>query len=370
MENRERLNYVDSLRGIAILLVMLVHASYHVANKPWYTTYITDFGQMGVQLFFVMSALTLCISFNNSEINKTNTYKFFIRRFFRIAPLYYFAIPFYMLYSAADNFLTIKHFVISPQYTFANISANIFFIHGFISDANSSIVKGGWSIGTEMAFYVIFPILFLIMNNKILYKRILFAISILVVSISAVTWINSQNHYQNDPFLYFNLINQIPVFIFGIFYFTMIKFDNRKYLIESKVASAVLSLVFTVISIIQFNVYYQISVVPILCGITFIFYLDLFKHYDILNSKYLVRIGQLSFSMYIFHFGFAGPIAKITNQLLMNYLHPNIVLFICYSITIAGAAFLASISEKYIEKPGIKLGKILIGKLDTNIKSI
>ncbi len=90
----KKYEYIDSLRGIAILLVILTHVRQHLRFFPELINQITLDGHLGVQLFFIVSAFTLTMSYY-SRINEQNkTKNFFIRRFFIIVPLYYLAIVF------------------------------------------------------------------------------------------------------------------------------------------------------------------------------------------------------------------------------------------------------------------------------------
>src|SRR4051812_26086677 len=86
-----KLSYIDALRGIAVLFVISVHHGMVFRQLPLVQS-ISGFGQMGVQLFFVASAYTLCLS---ASRRAEPTKNFYLRRFFRIAPLYYFAIVLY-----------------------------------------------------------------------------------------------------------------------------------------------------------------------------------------------------------------------------------------------------------------------------------
>ena len=68
VESTRKYAYIDGLRGIAILMVVLFHQTPSVVWKSSATRFdiliqsATSLGQMGVQLFFVASALTLCLS--------------------------------------------------------------------------------------------------------------------------------------------------------------------------------------------------------------------------------------------------------------------------------------------------------------------
>lgn len=54
----KRLRFIDALRGYAILGVIIVHVSQKVELGAFFKLILTQ-GQMGVQLFFIMSAYTM-----------------------------------------------------------------------------------------------------------------------------------------------------------------------------------------------------------------------------------------------------------------------------------------------------------------------
>lgn len=68
--------YIDSLRGLAILMVVLVHTAQSVKGLSYYSERLSKFGQMGVQLLFVLSAYTLCLS-TEKRIDEKHSIKSF-----------------------------------------------------------------------------------------------------------------------------------------------------------------------------------------------------------------------------------------------------------------------------------------------------
>ncbi|UOQ70975.1 acyltransferase family protein [Hymenobacter cellulosilyticus] len=101
-----KLSYIDALRGWAILGAVVVHALDYGTGAQQLSPLVVSFcqsGARGVQLFFIIITFTLFLSMTNRQRQeKRPTLNFFIRRFFRIAPLFYLGILFYVLtYSRA-----------------------------------------------------------------------------------------------------------------------------------------------------------------------------------------------------------------------------------------------------------------------------
>ncbi|MBP9743591.1 MAG: acyltransferase [Burkholderiales bacterium] len=88
----KKFNTLQSLRGIAALLVLLYHATWLsiVNNQYVYALNIFKQGQIGVDLFFVLSGFIIAYM-HWSQINLKNgvVAKYWLKRFFRIYPLYW-----------------------------------------------------------------------------------------------------------------------------------------------------------------------------------------------------------------------------------------------------------------------------------------
>jgi peptidoglycan/LPS O-acetylase OafA/YrhL len=100
-----------------------------------------------VQLFYFTSALTMCYVWKLCESETGRWWKFYVRRFLRIAPLYWLAtLVCLLVYGLGASYWTpdgigIRHVVL-----------NALFWHGFWPDTINSVVPGGWSIAVEMTF--------------------------------------------------------------------------------------------------------------------------------------------------------------------------------------------------------------------------
>lgn len=360
---QSKLAHIDSLRGIAILMVILVHTAQSVPDLPKWFFKITKAGQLGVQLFFVVSAITLCISMEQRWNEKHRTIKYLLRRFFRIAPLYYTGILFYFLFSALVNSSPVN----MNRDSFINILANFVFLHGFYPPANNSVVPGGWSIGTEMAFYLCFPILFATWSwigrqgtTKFLMITLLWICGFYLIEFFLTNLMDMP--VQKNNFMYYNLINQLPVFVMGIAAYQLNKshrFSNLHPVLHL-LGLAIFGGLTAYLWNIDLAFVNSFMLLPGAAGLSFVFLYNLFENLRFLNPSGLQRIGQVSYSMYIFHFIFAWYGTEYLHT-QMEYIHRPLVLFALYfSLTVFLTFGIALVSEKLIERPGMELGRKII----------
>lgn len=361
---------IDILRGIAILAVILVHTAQQIDGTMWLRSF-AKYGQMGVQLFFVVSAFTLCYSFESRKKEDNRLFKFYIRRFFRIAPGYYFGILFYALLS-----LTLGN-VWNRSDNFLDIILNIFFLNGLVPSANNSVVPGGWSIGTEMLFYLIFPLLyttFKVLQKKIKYFYLVFPLIFSLLSIIAqiILFAITKNsiYSSNNSFVYFSILNQLPVFCVGIsFFYYFMKNPVENWM--SKTKCGFLFFVFSFISLaILFKVssipIFHINTFPLISGISFVYLFMLIHQINFKESNIFSNIGVLSFSSYIVHFAFTFYLAKYISTNILKTYSPDIELIIIYPFVVFLTYFTSKVIYRIIELNGLKLGKKIIENNEKN----
>jgi peptidoglycan/LPS O-acetylase OafA/YrhL len=351
------LSHIDLLRGLAILLVIFTHVSQSQKGLSQISLIVFDFGKIGVQLFFFLSAYTLCLSMTARQ-EKGYIRNFYIRRFFRIAPLYYVGILTYFLLSTIPYFTQGAPIAVHRSYTQYNVLCNVFFIHGLVPSANNSIVPGGWSIGTEMLFYLLFPFLFILcgkIKTRFIYALPLFAL-ILANLFMFLVYIFDKSVFKNT-FYYYNILNQLPVFIICISFFFLEKTWFSKC--SAFISLIVFGVFFTLSFLLMYLFKHNINLAVFMAAVSFIFLFILFRNAS-LKPGLLNRIGQLSYSIYIFHFLFAYPLIICLVHLVNGRINPYILYGISLILTIGLSTFLAMLSEKFIEKRGINWGKSLI----------
>lgn len=360
MNSNNKLGYIDALRGIAVLGVILVHTSGQLKMNGIISN-ITSLGAKGVQLFFFISAFTLFLSFNkrkNKEFFPVSN--FFIRRFFRIAPLYYLAILYYIIQS----------YFLNNIISFKEIALNFTFTHGFSPQFINSLVPGGWSIAVEMAFYVTVPLLVSKINN--LNKAFLFLLFSLILRYLFTQYFalhpvnNDLTLNANANYLYWYLPNQLPCFAFGIlFYFTTL--STKKIILKKitfNISSIFLSSLF--LSLFLFEKYILKSS---FFDLNFIFCITCYFLATLLNdntfsflvNKITILIGKYSYSMYITHF-----IVLFISEKLFT-INTTFFYFIVYYVLIVIISFMVSIiTYNLIEEKAQLICKRIINKREQN----
>lgn len=146
----KRLAFVDTLRGIAVLSVVLQHTLEQIVlNQPtgsyyWAFHYALgeyfNFGRFGVVLFFFVSGFVIPFSFPNSAAPIRD---FTISRFFRLYPAYWLSIVVLLILSPIIEGKTFP----LPQ-----VAANVTMFQMFMNVPNIRIAY--WTLAVELIFYI------------------------------------------------------------------------------------------------------------------------------------------------------------------------------------------------------------------------
>ena len=348
----KKYEYIDSLRGIAVLMVLMVHVGnfFKLPTTEYFSHLLFGAvysGRMGVQLFFILSSFTLMFSFDRRIGEKNGTSNFYIRRFFRIAPMYYLAIVAITAYFIR---LDVRNWDIltTPWYL-----SNYFFLNTLNPAWIKTIVPGGWSISVEFLFYMIFPFIASRIKN-INIAAIALCISLIVATLFIYATRGQFFFFQFD-FNQINFVNQLPVFFIGIFTYWLTKESYTQIKNKTWALFIIVMLLFTHM-IVPYYLFY--------CIIYCILILILSKKpYRFLSNKWLSKVGRVSFSMYIVHFF----LIIMMNNLGIGHLIPVTNLFtsivnfvLLYTLVFTLTYTISYFSYKFIELPGQNLGKKLI----------
>lgn len=344
--------------------------------------WIFNYGQTGVQLFFVASAITLCLS--STQRNEKSSINFYIRRFFRIAPLFYLAIPFYFLWRVCVEYYKLGVVDIPSNYSIHGVIETIFFVHGFDPKNFNFVVPGGWSIAVEMSFYAIFPILFFIQSKYKSKNFIIFSVSVLLLCLLIKNFLI----YDVQPifiekgyikkfaveydFLNASILNQISVFLIGIICYQYIYCNNKFSAYKKRITPLAIPLIIVSCFLLNSQSYTRTPftglIYPALLAMAFSLItikLSTVNEFTGRISKILIEVGKVSFSMYLIHFFILDVVHFFFYKIINNFVQtPEIQLFLMYPTVLVLTFFISKFTYKHIEKKGIDVGNNLIARLN------
>ena len=200
---RDRLAYIDGLRALAAVGIVVFHVRVIAGGGPLTVTdawrnAIDQIGGSGVPLFFVLSAFLL--SMLSAGPGRFETLPFYAKRFFRIAPLFYVCIAAWSVYRGGPPFLN-------------DLIPNATFTFNLFPSTADSLVFAGWTIGVEMLFYAAYPLLRLALPGM-LPKALAFLVAL---------WLYARfGDYLDtagvDPrYKLLTVFRSLPIFITGMF---------------------------------------------------------------------------------------------------------------------------------------------------------
>ncbi|WP_029904231.1 acyltransferase [Prevotella sp. 10(H)] len=361
----KKLGYIDSLRGFAVLAVLMVHcADYGTNNYPDIIESITGNGGRGVQLFFIVSAFTLFLSLHHRSKKENNVYSnFFIRRFFRIAPMFYLAIIYNVVERLFMGYVLIGYY---PDVTPWSVISSVFFLHGLSPYWINNVVPGGWTITNEMMFYCMIPFLFKKIKN-LNHAAIAFIIAVFIQHcfIFLVKQVPFAEPHFMKGFLFFFLPNHLPVFACGIFLYFLVYTPKEQWKINPLIL-----LFFPLSFLLQLATGRELYSQHVLFSFAFVAfaYVLSIKEFKIFVNPVSRFLGKISYSMYLVHFAVLHLLFKFD---FLDYVSTGTViesllnLGIRYSIVILLTVIISYITYRLIEKPFQQLGKRIIKKRET-----
>lgn len=200
-----RLGFIAALRGYAAFYVFLFHLVYYpFLPLPEWTGNFIRAGGTGVTLFFIISAFTLSLTMRGQEGQPGATTRFYIRRFFRIAPLFYgWLVSTWVIGMIRGDW----------AYSWKDVLLNVFFGFNFVPGQDEGIVWISWTIGLEVAFYVLFPFIFRFFNT--LGKAIGLLLFTLLLDLGFKYLTVSVLHTPGDFYVH-SLFHFLPAFAVGM----------------------------------------------------------------------------------------------------------------------------------------------------------
>lgn len=296
-------------------------------------------------------------------------FRFWLRRYFRIAPAYYLSLLIAVCFSSYYlggyeelRNMNIERWVHSTVYDpsriiydLKNIILHITFLFGLNSKYSFSTFLPDWSLSLEMQFYFVFPFIVLLMRKLGIIKSIL-GLTLLSLAITWTIYHLLQISWFYEPSL---LSFKVQYFLAGVILYYLL---NYRILIKYKLLLIILALFLLLIES-RFTSY---SIVIIFVTMLLIGTLEVEKKLPevlkhILESKYKNFMSDSSYSVYLFHgffISFSGLIiSKIEYLKQSSFFTHTIFIWIFTILTVYPLVYLIF---KSVEKNGMWIGKKVI----------
>lgn len=362
----------DAFRFFAFLKVFLLHAPLVVAaSNPswmlWMNEHIRYGGGIGVSFFFVLSGflITYILTFDKKKYANISPKRFFVRRAFRIWPLFY-AMVLIALFIPPDFAEHIGFHMNGGGYEPSALYSMTFTenIHMIIQDnvPKTTPLSVFWSLCIEEHFYILWMIAFFFLKRNwiptFLISSIIFAIGFriaepFIYGNQMVTW-----HGLFSNLDYFAVSGLLGYFV-AENYQKVADFVNRIPLALkwSYVIGVVLMLYFLA-AIFEHDIWllnilrYTITAV-IFTGLLLIF-IPTDSKIRFSEKNVFTKLGKISYGLYVYHIIWVHVIYKLYRDYnievdnLRNYLLFLIITFSCSVVS-------SYLSYKFFELPILKL---------------
>lgn len=339
------------------MMVVLFHLHHlsSLALPSWASAVGTHFG-FGVHLFFVISAFALM---HTLKVHARESWirDYLVKRFFRIAPLFYLMLVVYLA------FFSVKGWALPDGRT---ILLSIFFVFNFVPGKEEGIVWASWTIGVEMIFYAVLPVV-LAVTKSVRGFLVLFVGSVLVSFLSRYSLESSGGVLAK--YAYAAFISNAGIFAAGLLACAVFRRINEAELAVRMRASRVLGMGLLALVVLLFTPVAVLLLGPgrpdsYVWGTVFgtLVLWQAFAPARILSNRVMVWIGERSYSVYLLH-----PILIIlmapVNKWLYQSIEPllgNGAFFVCAVVTLATLLAASAVSYRFVEAPGMALGRRLL----------
>lgn len=355
-----RLDFIDALRGLGAVYIVVYHLILipvpNLGVPTWARTFLLN-GGTGVTLFFILSAFTLMLSMRKREREPRSTMAFYLRRIFRIAPLFYI----WILVSIIRDKLWF-----AGSHSVGTILLSIFFGYNLVPGQTEGFVWASWILGVEMLFYLIFPILYRYLDD--LWKSVGFFFATVVLSGSfsyLLTNVIVMDPAVRDSYFRYNFFHQLPIFAWGMVIYYLferyIQNTNRPWS-WSFVCIAASAFLYGAwldgrMTFLMDQLYWQaLAYGALLIGLA------------IVPIKLLVNpisrfLGEISYSIYLNHPTFIFAFIPIYREIYSYQIPTTFQFGICLFLTLGVVIVVSYLTYQFIEKPGIRVGGWVIKRL-------
>ena len=368
---------LDHLRALAILLVLGFHYQLQFSHPSW-TGWFMEIGWTGVDLFFVLSGF-LISSQLFAQIKKGSGISlktFFIKRVFRILPIYFFIVGIYFLFP----YFREKE-ALPPLWKFLTFTQNF-----GLEIKHFGTFSHAWSLCVEEHFYLLLPLILIFLTSKNLFVKsywILIALLVFGIVFRIYIWsiyypsnsdIDSSLPYWTEH-IYYPTYNRLDGLLVGVAIAAIYQFSPKLWDKISKFGNQIIILSIALLTVVYFSFAdlgtYSTSIwgfplISIAYGFLVLGAISPSSFLYNWNSRITTLIAALSYAIYLSHKGIIHIVQELFTKLGIEK-NSNLMFLVCIIVCVV-VAWLLNLT---IEKPFMKMrDRILRREKPTAIKSI
>lgn len=368
-EKRGNLDFVQVLRGIAAVMVVLLHIWQHQAvdNQNSLFQWVALSGGAGVPLFFIISGFIMVYATRSIKPDMSSAVTFIIKRFARVWPTYIvLTVLFWLVVNYADQLIGAKF-----PYGARDIVLSLFFIPiNLASDApilGGSVLNPGWSLNYEIYFYIIFATCMLFGRFRwvAFFSFLVATLIFLPIAFGHRPGLDASLKYGFSSYLALMTSPMIWEFAAGVFigliYFSRIRFPNKKIAAFSCAFTAAL-----VVWIMLSKAFWGMGMNEWGWSLALMFLCMAIasKTINLPAPKALVWLGNISYSLYLVHPFFIKPVFDIVWETSYRAAirDPSFIL-----VVLTASIGAAALSREYLE---LRLSDYVKNKLLRRAQSI
>jgi peptidoglycan/LPS O-acetylase OafA/YrhL/TPR repeat protein len=290
---RKYLLHIDGLRALAIIGVLL----YHFCPK------LCPGGYTGVDVFFVISGYLITGGILKDITSGEFSIKiFYIRRIKRIMPAYFLVLLTVLLSSAYFiPRLYLKSIFDASLWSLFD-GANFYFykfVNYFTLAAKNNPLLHLWSLGVEEQFYLLIPILVLLLYPKKHRKLIILLITIFGLSlVCSIITVSSKSFLHSADFAFYMLPSRAWELLSGslLAYFGL-KFFKLNFKNSWLEYSGLICIIIPYLLYNDEMPFPGLAAIPPILGAVLL----IMSGSNILSARPFVFIGKISYSLYLWH---------------------------------------------------------------------
>lgn len=337
----KHLTYLDSLRGLAALTVVLSHFIVLFWIEPTLIPHGYIIGELAVCLFFILSGFVLSQRFLGTSNMKWAIMESIIKRPFRLLGVVWATVILGTIISIVVQGSTITNFICKTwtQYTID------FFISPFATGQHYNGVL--WTIGWELwGSMLVFGIV-LVCNTLPKYLRLVIFSGLFLLTLNTnygffiVGMIIADLHKNYSCAKLVEYRNLVAIIILCITVITSIMFYNRP--IQTGVALYLKDGLMAVVAL----------------GIFLFTMLNTIGFRSVLNWKPVNFLGNVSYGFYAIHYLVMKTVSETINVQLGQYMSKDLAWIGMVVISLPIIVFAAWVVDTYIDKPSIRVAAVI-----------